>query len=250
MANDEFGLTEPKPHADTDAGLDLLPQNIEAYRDVLVDAPDSVTAPAYRSAWAALEKTAASVAAIAGLARELRNQSQVPGASPDAAATSAMGASFSRASTMLARAHADINDAAVALTGKITAATQNPRRNEVGASQTASEIRAYVKSLPNEQRMSFLMNAADHGDREELWAIMQGGPFVSGFDRQKFALAKEFTERALAPTECAQRDTLQKLATKLENAGSTMLQRYSKSVPKENPQTKRKSEALKKVEAS
>lgn len=249
MANNET-YDIPPPHADTDATLDLLPQNIEPLREVLCDAPDSAAAPAYRSAWAALEKTAASVAAISGLARELRNQPQVPGAPPDAAATSAMGASFSRASTMLARAQDDIQAAAVALTSKIQASTLHPRRNEVSVAAAASEIRAYVKSLPSLERMSFLMNACDKGDREAISAIVQGGPFISGFDREQFALAKDFAERAFAPREAKQRDTLQKLATKLESAGSTMLQRYSKSVPKETPHVKRKSEALKKIEAS
>jgi hypothetical protein len=241
---------KPEPHANTDAGLDLRPENIEPYRGVLCDEPDSAAAPAFRSSWAALEKTTASVAAIVGLAREIRSTPQVPGAPPDAAATSAMGASFSRASTMLARAQDDIQAAAVTLTSKIQASVLHPRRNDVSVAAAATEIRAYVKSLPSVERMSFLMNACDKGDREAISAIVQGGPFISGFDREQFALAKDFAERAFAPREAKQRDTLQKLASKLESAGAKMLQQYSKSVPKETPHVKRKSDALKKVEAS
>jgi hypothetical protein len=245
MANDD----EKKPQVDTDAGLALHPENLVNLQAVLVDGQDSLAAPAYRAAYAAMEKVHTSAGAIVGLARELNQVSGNLSEERKAAASSSMGAAFIKASTLLDRAQQDIGTAMVNLTSRIQNAVLHPRRNDVSVASTAVQVRDFVKALPPLERMSFMMNAVDARDHPAVAAVIGGGPFISGFDRQQFAIVREFAERAFAPRETNQIDALKKLSERLDKGGVAFLERYARSIPRPDPKAARTSAAMKKLEA-
>lgn len=247
------------PHASTAAGLDLHPESIKRFEATLAAEPTSIAGPAYRAAYRALEQAHGSVAAMVEAAGTLNAPPRYMGKdgnivqntqTPEdkAKVTSAMSASFMRGADTLGRAEAEIGAALKALTDRIDGSLQNPRRNEVSVAQTASQIRDYVRALPSQERMSFLMAAGDAGDREILQAIISGGAFVSGLDRTQFALAREFASKALAPAETTQREALLSLRENVQRAGANYLQRYERLLPRADAKSVQKNAALKKLE--
>jgi hypothetical protein len=50
--------------------------------------------------------------------------------------------------------------------------------------RTASqeEIRAHVKALPHAGRLTFLQKAAERGDRETVFAVVNAPSYLTGFD--------------------------------------------------------------------
>jgi hypothetical protein len=117
------------------------------------------------------------------------------------------------------------------LESDIEKAIQNPNRDTQSVAQAASDIRAYVRALPDDRRMSFLHQAANDGDREVLAAVLQSTPWISGLNRESFAVVRSLAAEKLAPRESSQLAAAQKLHDHLSKAAGTFARFYRGKIP-------------------
>lgn len=106
----------------------------------------------------------------------------------------------------------------------------SPKKDTPATAQAASDIRAYVKNLPEEKRMSFLHEAAK-SDHEVIAAVLSTTPWVSGLNREQAALVKEMASEGFAPKEHAARAAAQKIAGHLLSSAQNWTAAYRKLVP-------------------
>lgn len=94
----------------------------------------------------------------------------------------------------------------------------------------ASEIRAHVKALPREERLSFISRATQRGDAETLHAILGGAPsYLSGLDHvgeEHWSTMREAARRACAPEASAELDALRKLEDRVATADRVFAKEY------------------------
>lgn len=125
----------------------------------------------------------------------------------------------------------EVADAKAALEAAIAKALDNPRKNEASVAQAASEIRGYVKGLPDSKRMNFLHGAIDAGDHEVVSAVTGASGFVSGLSRDEFATVRDLAENKFAPREYKQRSALSAVHDTLVTAAKNFTARFEKLLP-------------------
>jgi hypothetical protein len=244
-----------------DISLSLHPDSIQPFKPIL--SPDqgssAATAPAYGAATAALTTLYESMGQLEDAERTTRAAypaGQVIdgafvrlGIQPEAAQRLAadMGTKFASVARTFDAQYAQVQSAAAHLDERINAALQPAQRDNMAAS-AASDIRNYVRSLPDEKRVGFLHDAIESGDHEIMSAVLSTTPWVSGLNREQFADVKEWAREKFSPVEYAQLGALNKLAAHLESSSHIFVTRYKALLPtvRENPAI----EATKKLKAS
>jgi hypothetical protein len=98
----------------------------------------------------------------------------------------------------------------------------------------ASDIRNFVRGLPDAKRMDWLHERIKDGDVQVVSAVLES-PWVAGIDRQQVETIKDLASMKLAPVERSQIDTAKKLHAHLVQASKLWVTRYQKMVPKVRP---------------
>lgn len=98
----------------------------------------------------------------------------------------------------------------------------------------ASEVRAHVKSLPANQRLSFLRKAIDQGDLRTVSAVLAGQGFLSGLTEERHKTVRDMAAQKFAPTDHAQLMATEAVIEKVMTAGQHLVGRYAKALERRN----------------
>lgn len=112
------------------------------------------------------------------------------------------------------------------LADRVATALEDPKRKTPEGLSHASEVRAYVKALPPEERTVFLMKAINEDDRATVASVLHAQPFLSGLSAEAQRTLRLQAAAKFAPNEHAQYEAA---ATALEyviDAGNKVGVRY------------------------
>jgi hypothetical protein len=127
-----------------------------------------------------------------------------------------------------------VKDATTTLNAAIATKLKYNDQSATTAS-AASDIRGYIKSLPQGERAAFCFKAADENDLEIISAVLTTTPFVSGLTRQEIAMVRDHASKILAPREYMQRHALSKISEGLTVAGDSYMRRFQEILPRSRP---------------
>jgi hypothetical protein len=119
-----------------------------------------------------------------------------------------------------------LRSAMTVLADRVATALEDPKRKTPEGLSHASEVRAYVKALPQEERSAFVFQAINEGDRATVASVLHAQPFLSGLSAEAQSTLRQQAAAKFAPLDHAQH---QAAATALEyvmDAGSTLGVRY------------------------
>jgi hypothetical protein len=125
--------------------------------------------------------------------------------------------------TALKAAHQQLND-------KVADALDDPGRKSRVANTVASDVRNHVKTLAEQERVAFMMDAIQHSDVETLAAVLHAQPFLSGLTREQHAQVKEEAAKKFAPQEISHRhaEATAKLIEQVQSAATVLQERFAK----------------------
>lgn len=98
----------------------------------------------------------------------------------------------------------------------------------------AREVRDFVRSLPAEERLTFVHSAATRGDTETVHAVVSSLPYLSGFTMspKEWAALRAEMYATLSPESAAELAGLRRMLDRLESAETTFAQRYARTDPR------------------
>lgn len=227
----------------------LHPDSILPHGPILAADDSPATAEAFSNARLGLKALYASMHDIEVADIETRKQhgsgvvvdgaSIRPAISPERAAelAASMGQRWDATARVFDQHMKAVNQAREALEATIKKALESPKRNEASVSQAASDIRHYVKDLPNDKRLNFLHEAIDNGDHEVVAAVLGTSGFVSGLNREQFATVKDLATKKFAPRQHEQHAALSAVADTMTLAAKNWSARFDQLLPhlKESP---------------
>jgi hypothetical protein len=109
--------------------------------------------------------------------------------------------------------------------------TLMPRSRDAMAATNASDIRRYIKDLPDNKRLDFIHKTIEDGDIEVAQAVLSTSGWVSGLNRDEAAIVRDLAAKTYAPKEHAQLEAAKKLANHLKASSQIFVERYKKLLP-------------------
>ena len=227
----------------TDAPLDHHPDSLAPLGKILVDeqsGPGEVCYRAARLAMVALHDGALAMQqAYDAIALPVDVSMKGTGAfrrqvpeNKKAELANAMASKFASIAKTAERNEASVQDSIASLESRIATALGNPRRNDNSVATAASEIRTHIKSLPSKDRMGFLNDAIEQGDREVLDAVIGYSCFASGLDRKQLVVVRQLAAAKFAPRETRQLEAARTVFDRCRAAQQSFVGRYLKLLPK------------------
>lgn len=99
-----------------------------------------------------------------------------------------------------------------------------------GVGQIPQEIRAHVKSLPENKRAEFVRGLMAAEDVDSLKAIAAVAPFLSGLNAEVFDMAREAAERLANPKSVAERTTGTAALARMQRAYSDFDETFAAAI--------------------
>mgnify|MGYP006275346115 CR=1 FL=1 len=127
-------------------------------------------------------------------------------------------ATLQRATQALDRRGESLGRHKAALEERVAAALK-PKQ----AAHVQQEIRAYVRSLPDDQRLDFLGKAASAGDRDTIGAVLEAPTYLSGLSAESSETIRAKAAQALAGTDYAQAQAVQSALDAVNRAGGRLV---------------------------
>lgn len=121
------------------------------------------------------------------------------------------------------------------LDARIEKALVHPKKDTPSVAQAASDIRNYVRGLPDEKRMNFLHGAIRDGDHEVASAVLGSTPWVSGLNRESAAVVRSLSEERFAKADYDARAAARKVADHVKASAKNFTAAYCKLVPTIKP---------------
>lgn len=90
-----------------------------------------------------------------------------------------------------------------------------------------SDVRAYLRSLPQRDRTEAVRKAIADGDKAVVAAILSASPYASGLTRKEAEFARADAERAFTGESVRMRASIGRLVTLLETAASSAERRHA-----------------------
>lgn len=140
------------------------------------------------------------------------------------AAVAKMNSARKAASDALATAHQHVEAVNVEIDTHLGIPTAKVDVLEAGR---ASDVRAYLRSLPQRDRPEAVRKAIADGDKAVVAAILSASPFASGLTRKEAEFARADAERAFTGESVRLRASIGRLVTLLETAVSTAERRHA-----------------------
>lgn len=119
------------------------------------------------------------------------------------------------------RAHGD------ALAGRVAAALADPRAAAPDGVALAQEIRSHIKSLPQGERLGFLVGAIASDDRRTASAALSAPPYLSGISAAAAVTVREHAARRWAAVEHEQGIAVAKAIDRIMAGSTTLVGRYA-----------------------
>jgi hypothetical protein len=129
-------------------------------------------------------------------------------------------ATFSRPRSQVRR----IRELTAAAEAKIAPKDSSPRAVAIG-----TEIRALMRSLPEQDRSAFVIRALAAGDHGTVAAVLHAPPSVAGLNEHMHANLRRQWLRKAAPDELAAIALIERAAEAATKAGEALLRRYEES---------------------
>lgn len=95
----------------------------------------------------------------------------------------------------------DIEACANTVRAQINNAIDHSGRQSPSGIAEGTEVRAYVRGLPETQRFTFIKQAVDSGDLRTVAAVLHSPAYLSGLSREHHDLMRGLAEAKFAPTE-------------------------------------------------
>jgi hypothetical protein len=137
-----------------------------------------------------------------------------------------------RQQAALKRCDAALGEVRVAMQETETAIrckTVPPRRpDDLSGALVASEVRSWLRSLPQHERVGAVEKAITAGDAKVVAACLEL-PTVAGVDEARAALLLSRWQQKMAPEEPARREQLAKAAQRVSAAGEALLRRVAEA---------------------
>lgn len=90
------------------------------------------------------------------------------------------------------------------LAERVATALEEAKRKTPEGLSHASELRAYVKALPEEKRSAFIFQAISDGDRATVASVLHAQPFLSGLSAKAQGMLRQHAAAKFAPQDHAQ----------------------------------------------
>jgi len=140
------------------------------------------------------------------------------------------GARFDRTARVFDQQAAIVGETIEKLQGVIDSALTH-KANDPKSAAVASDIRQFVRGLPENKRMDWLHGRIGDGDVEIVSAVL-ASPWVAGLDKAHAATIRDLASERLAAVEFAQIATCKKLAAHLQTASAAYVSQYRRIVPR------------------
>jgi hypothetical protein len=111
------------------------------------------------------------------------------------------------------------------LTATVNAAIDHPERKTPVGIAESTEIRAHIKSLPENERFSFVASAITRGDTRTAAAVLHSPSYLSGLDQDTHGKLRMFAARGFAPTESRILDATSKALDKMSKGAASLVSR-------------------------
>lgn len=149
-----------------------------------------------------------------------------------------MGNRFTRAAQVFDRNLETVNGTIDTLSKRIDGVLASKQRDAVTA-QNLSDLRHYVKDLPDSKRMDFCHRQIEAGDIETAHAIFSTSPYASGFTKTDVAILRDLASKTFAPAEHAKLAAAIKLRDHMHASAKVFAERFKQITPRirENPQS-------------
>lgn len=85
------------------------------------------------------------------------------------------------------------------------------------------EVRAYVRGLPDGERLTFLTRAAQAGDRDTVGAVLSGPLYLSGIDQKTADVVRATAADKLAPVDWRQLAAVERAIDAVGTAGARLV---------------------------
>lgn len=138
----------------------------------------------------------------------------------------AAGEGMVTASKVVDRKLATLNTHAEVLAARVNVATEDPYRKSPQGVALSAEIRAHVKAMSKQDRVSFIQAAIDRGDVQTVAAVLRGPSYLSGIDADIHATLSKSAAVTFAPEADRMLDAVIALRAKVEAAQHTLQTRY------------------------
>lgn len=112
------------------------------------------------------------------------------------------------------------------LAERVATALEDPRRKTPEGLSHASEVRAYVKALPEEKRSAFIMQAINEGDRATVASVLHAQAFLSGLSAEAQSTLRQQAAAKFAPQDYAQHQAAATALDYVMEAGTKVGIRY------------------------
>lgn len=123
------------------------------------------------------------------------------------------------------------------LAAKVAEAIELPSRKTPEGLSIASEVRAFVKSLPEGERMNFARNAILADDKTTVTALIHAPAYLSGLSNGAYDLIREQASQRFGGKDYEQLNATRAAMQHVANAGSVLLDRFGPVMQrKDSPQ--------------
>lgn len=126
------------------------------------------------------------------------------------------------------KGYEELEKIGAALDERIATALDDPARKPPPGIAVATEIRGYVKGLPDAKRTAFAHAAVEAGDKATVAAILHAPAYLSGFTDKHLATLRQRAAAAFAPVDNAQREAVRDASDKVAAAGSRLVERFGR----------------------
>lgn len=121
-------------------------------------------------------------------------------------------------------------------------------RTDLGSMMRANDVRAYIRSLPENQRADALRKALAEKDVDAIGAVLSASPLASGIDAKTAGYIRADAERVFAGPYVHLRTNIQRLSSLLETAIGTAERRHAGLTGAGDSPTARAARAVEAVE--
>lgn len=221
----------------TDVPISLHPDVLNPLQKAL-DVKDTPGQQAFKSARTALGELYAGYASLEdaiAAAKEARKAPPRPydprsGSRPAPDLSRAAQIAFDRAGKKIDSAIADLRRSKEHIAKRIEEATADPIATSPVGIAVASEVRAFVRSVKESERVTFVYGAIKDGDRRTYNAVVSAPAFLAGLKPKDVELVRKMASREWANADTEQSAAVEKALDHIQTASLTFVKRYSEVI--------------------
>jgi hypothetical protein len=111
----------------------------------------------------------------------------------------------------------------------------------------AAEVRGHVKALSKAQRVQFVLQAIEAGDKATATAVLSGPAYLSGLEPAALEMVRSSAAAKFAPVDHAQAVAADKVIAHVQRSQDSFVKTIAQLRPRENPKADKRHDAVKRL---